>query len=483
LRKRLIAGALGGLAAAAVVVPMTAQATPSTPAARHVLLLSIDGLHQSDLVRYAATHPKSALAGLLRRGTSYSHASTTSPSDSFPGLLSMVTGGTPRSTGVYYDDSYDRSLAAPGSNCKTKGTEVLYDESIDRDSTKVDGGGGLDPAKFPRDPAKGCAPVAPHSYLRVNTIFEVVQKAGLRTAWSDKHLTYDLVNGPSGKGVDDLYTPEVASVPASGTAGNDDLKVTGIVHEIDGYDHTGAHHAAVPAVFGMNFQAVSVAQKDPAGGYQAGGTPGPELAKALDHTDASIGRMVTELGRKHLLGSTDVILTAKHGQSPIDKSKLKIIGKDVVPGIANTIKPGLVAQATQDDGALLWLTDRSKAPAAAAALRKQATKAGIAKVLVGKDIVRRFGDPRRDPRVPDLVVITKPGVIYTKPGSKIAEHGGFNPDDTHVALVAAGPGFRHGTVSRQVRTTQIAPSILTLLGLRPDALQAVRIEGTSPLPR
>jgi predicted AlkP superfamily pyrophosphatase or phosphodiesterase len=480
LRKRLIAGTLGGLAAASLLAPASAQATQ---AARHVLLLSVDGLHQSDLDRYAAAHPKSAIAGLVRRGTSYPHASTTSPSDSFPGLLSMVTGGTPRSTGVYYDNSYDRSLSAPGSSCTTKGTQVLYDESIDRDMTKVNGGGGLNPAKFPRDPAKHCAPVAPHSYLRVNTVFEAVKKAGLRTAWSDKHLAYDLVNGPSGKGVDDLYTPEVASVPASGTAGNDDLKVTGILHEIDGYDHTGTHRTGVPAVFGTDFQAVSVAQKNPAGGYQAGGAPSPELAKQLDHTDASIGRMVAELGRRHLLGSTDVILTAKHGQSPIDKSKLKMLGEDVLPGIVNAVKPGLVAQATQDDGALLWLTDQSKAAAAAAALRKQAAKAGIAKVLVGKDIVSRFGDPRRDPRVPDVVVIAQPGVIYAKPGSKIAEHGGFNADDTHVALVAAGPGFQHRTVAGQVRTTQIAPSILTLLGLRPDALQAVRNERTKPLPR
>ena len=38
------------------------------------------------------------------------------------------------------------------------------------------------------------------------------------------------------------------------------------------------------------------------------------------------------------------------------------------------------------------------------------------------------------------------------------------------------PGLRHGrTVRGEVETTQIAPTILTLLGLNPDALQAVRI--------
>jgi len=97
----------------------------------HVLLLSIDGLHAQDLARYITLHPHSALAHLTHVGLTYTQASTSKPSDSFPGLLAMVTGGSPRSTGVFYDDSYDRNLSAPGSNCATKGTEVVYDETID----------------------------------------------------------------------------------------------------------------------------------------------------------------------------------------------------------------------------------------------------------------------------------------------------------------------------------------------------------------
>jgi len=67
----------------------------------------------------------------------------------------MVTGGSPRSTGVFYDDSYDRNLSAPGSNCAVKGTEVVYDESIDIDPTALDGGGGINPAALPVEGVKG----------------------------------------------------------------------------------------------------------------------------------------------------------------------------------------------------------------------------------------------------------------------------------------------------------------------------------------
>src|SRR5262249_12444753 len=151
------------------------------------------------------------LAALSNSGVTFSNASTSEPSNAFPGLLSMTTGGSPQTTGVYYDDAYDRNLSPPGSNCSTKGTEVLYDQSIDYDPTKLDGGGGINPAALPLDGSKGCTPVYPHAFLRVNTIFEVVKAAGDHTAWADDHPSYNILDGPSGTGVEDLYTPEISA--------------------------------------------------------------------------------------------------------------------------------------------------------------------------------------------------------------------------------------------------------------------------------
>jgi hypothetical protein len=74
------------------------------------------------------------------------------------------------------------------------------------------------------------------------------------------------------------------------------------------------------------------------------------------------------------------------------------------------------------------------------------------------------------------------GVVYTG-GSKIAEHGGDNPADRAVPLVVYAPGaVPHSRVHAWVETTQVAPTILRLLGLDPGALQAVQIEGTRVLP-
>ena len=43
----------------------------------------------------------------------YVAANTSRPSDSFPGLTAIVTGGSPALTGVYYDVAYARNLDAP----------------------------------------------------------------------------------------------------------------------------------------------------------------------------------------------------------------------------------------------------------------------------------------------------------------------------------------------------------------------------------
>src|SRR5262249_42938724 len=135
----------------------------------HVLLISIDGLHQQDLVNYIQLRPSSVLAGLTHMGVQYTNASASKPSNSFPGLLSMVTGGSPRTTGVFYDNSYDRNMFAPGSDCTgVAGTEVVYDESIDFDSTKLFSG-GINPANLPKAIIGGqCVDLFPHSFLRVN---------------------------------------------------------------------------------------------------------------------------------------------------------------------------------------------------------------------------------------------------------------------------------------------------------------------------
>jgi Type I phosphodiesterase / nucleotide pyrophosphatase len=500
---------------------------------QRVLLLSIDGMHEVDLARFVAHNPGSALAALARHGVQYTNAwvnrldgSATNPSDSFPGLLALTTGGSSRTHGGWYDVSYARDLYAASAGCKgARGTAVAYDESIDVDNSHLWGSATDDvpthessvartriaPMLLPYAKSHGdCAAVYPHQFIRVNTIFEVAKASGLHTAWSDKHLAYELVNGPSGDGVDDFFAPEINSDPSkslipSAPAGSqfvdkwtytetyDDYKVRAILNQIEGkwsddglpgVSDTAGPRPGTPAIFGMNFQALSVAQKDSSadGGYLD--ASGPEIADALAHTDASIGKMVAALEARHLMHSTLIIVTAKHGQSPIDKTLHRAVDGDAVAALVDAAAP--LAGHIEDDVALYWLSRASTAPAALAALSSPTAVPDplVDTVFTTADprFVAMFGDPTRDAHVPDVIVKVKKGTIYSLSKKKDAEHGGFADDDAHVAMLVSNPSLRGATNDAVVRTKQVAPTILDVLDIDPRRLDSVRAEGTEVLP-
>ncbi|MCI4677151.1 alkaline phosphatase family protein [Rhodoblastus acidophilus] len=523
------------LASTAVASSLAIPFATLSPAAarqdrdKHVLILSIDGFHQADLNYFVAHRTCPNIAALVKSGVTYTSASTTKPSDSFLGTIAQVSGATPKSAGVFYDDSYDRTLYSP--NCASgPGAETTFAENVDTDSSRIDGGVpnsllsangavAISAAHLPGKMVNGkCQPVWPHNFLRVNTIFSILHARGYRTAWSDKHPAYDILNGPDaftlngpGRNIDDFFAPEidsdlsaanialVASLGLKSTAPNptpiaggsftssiggvecyDGLKVQAILNEIAGRDHTGMKKVGVPAVFGLNFQSVSVGQKLKGNGYSdPQATPSAGLQSAITFADNSIGQMVETLARNNLDRNTTIIVSAKHGQSPIDVSK-RVTLKDstVIAG-----PPGSnYAFDMADDVTLIWLKDNSGTKTADAVKALNAYgDTGIMEWLSGPLLASNYQDPQKDSRTPDIIGVTRVGVIYTG-GSKLAEHGGFNEDDTHVALIVSNPQLIHASINAPVETTQIAPTVLKLFGLDPDELDGVKLEGTTPLP-
>jgi hypothetical protein len=144
---------------------------------------------------------------------------------------------------------------------------------------------------------------------------------------------------------------------------------------------------------------------------------------------------------------------------------------------------------------LLWLSDRSRNATDFARNflmhynnprvsldRKPVTSAGLSQIYAGSTAAQLFGVDQTDPRVPDVVGISQYGVVYTGHRHKIAEHGGDHTEDRNVPILVVLPHLSLGTaVTKPVETTQIAPTILKLLGLDPNELMAVRAEGTEPL--
>jgi hypothetical protein len=555
-----------------VSIPLlnAASTAPSTGKYQRVLLVSIDGMHAVDYLNCSqgvkginGGQPYcSNLAKLGATAVNYLDTSTSRPSDSFPGLMAIVTGGTPRLMGVFYDVAYDRVFAPPikttgnglkGGPCtagRANGTSTEYEEGIDINqkflngvdgiSTKNGDGGitSIDPARLVRDPFNNCLPVYPWNFVRTNTVFGVIHGAGGYTAWSDKHPAYSSVSGPGdGTNLDDFYAPEINSevvalkgvttplglacdpIPdphADLTAWTnsflniqcyDTLKVNAILNEIDGLSHNGKKQTKVPTIFGMNFQAVSVGQKlieagAGSGGYLDGtGTPSAFLLQEIQFADAAIGEWTAELQKQGLLDSTLIIITAKHGQSPIDSQRY--VG--ITSGGPVTTSPSMLIDdclppsesnaggqigPTEDDVSLLWLKSSCNAATEAGILETQSPTssniAGIGEIFFGQSVNQLFNPPgippNGDPRSPDIAVAPNVGVTYSGSTAKQAEHGGFSHDDTNVMILVSNPGIAAKTLTTPVQTAQVAPTILKALGLNPGALQAVQVQGTEVLP-
>jgi len=356
----------------------------------------------------------------------------------------------------------------------------------------------------------------------------VAHRHHLLTAWSDKHPAQLVLSGPSGRGVDDYFTPEINSSasPTAPTAPGqpdwttdnlftqqyDGYKVQAVLNWINGRRHDGTGNPGTPAIFGMNFQTVSTGQKLPTsrtegdlsgtakGGYLAdGATPGPVLTNALDFVDQSLGSMVNALKGRGLYDRTAIIISAKHGQSPMNPAALNRINDGQIIAALNAAwkithpSATLVALGVDDDGILLWLSDRSDAATDFAGQfllnysgvsvdGKPFKSAGLWQVYTGAAAAQLIGVDVSDPRVPDVIGISQYGVVYTSHQAKIAEHGGDHLEDRNVPILVEWRGAVGGTaVTAPVETTQIAPTILELLGLDPDDLRAVQIEGTQPL--
>ncbi|MCL2516183.1 MAG: alkaline phosphatase family protein, partial [Microbacteriaceae bacterium] len=235
-RAALAATGIAALVAAAVTGTASSASANDGHAngrSQHVLLISVDGMHQSDLDWYVAQHPHSTLAKLTHSGSEYTNAETSNPSDSDPGGTALMTGGNPKTTGVYYDVEYSHTVDEAGAACTPgqapTGGDVIYDspddalakvpdlinpsngtfpsfdengsiypQGVDTDPAKImnltfNPKTSLNPATFPVDPTT-CQPITPWDYLGDNTIFQVIHNAGLRTAWSDKHEVYASFN-------------------------------------------------------------------------------------------------------------------------------------------------------------------------------------------------------------------------------------------------------------------------------------------------
>jgi hypothetical protein len=131
----------------------------------------------------------------------------------------------------------------------------------------------------------------------------------------------------------------------------------------------------------------------------------------------------------------------------------------------------------------MFLNDSSDTAAVVGDLWSNKAALKISDVIYGSGLISQgFGDPKKDPAVPDIIIIPELGTCYTTSTAKTAEHGGLSDDDRHVACFVSNPSLKKTVFTDLVSTKQVAPTILQALGLNPKSLEGVVAEGTGVLP-
>jgi len=239
--------------------------------------------------------------------------------------------------------------------------------------------------------------------------------------------------------------------------------------------------------YGANFQAITWAQQN-SGYLDAAGTPNATFKTALHTADARLGTFLKDLKAAGTLDSTLLLLGSKQGQGPINPKNLEVSDPQTVINGAGVPVAFFVGE---DGGIVSSLpSQRILCPSSAVyetnfiflrptdvaseRLRHPNRQAEPPRQFQPRYSIRYrrrrsfatngYGSPYLDPRVPDLVIETKPNVLWNV-GFEIMDHGGFLPQDLNVPLLAYNPILWPLNITLVVSNRQVASTLLHALGL------------------
>jgi hypothetical protein len=388
-------------------------------------------------------------------------------------MLAFATGGSPISTGIFSSHGFDRALSPGGPGCAATGAELNLD---------------LSPPILPRDPEHNCAELTPHALTKVNSIFDMVHASGGRTAWAADNAAYaDLLRGPSGKALDYVFapapSPNLKSLIESAKFA-DEARVAALLGWINGKAEV------IPRLFGITLMSLDAAQRSAAllvqsqtdHTGQTGKAVDSAVKQAFEQIDKQLGRIIAELKKTGLDGSTWIVVTAAHGRMPSDATP-HLIDPARIQAVAQKAAQRNLALVTADTVGLVWLKRPSALAPVLQAYRAQMTELGIGEIYSGEKLRLIMNSADEDSRMPDLILQPQAGVIWMRKGDDRPQmHGGFSDEQNHVALLVSGRQLTGRVDKTPVPTTQIAPLILRILGMEKMDLRALHQEHTPALP-
>lgn len=420
-----------------LVLALAAAPQPPPPA-RHVVLISIDGLRPADaLPAPGRTAKMPALDALRERGSWAEGVVGQFPSLTYPSHTSIVTGVRPAVHGIPQNTRF-----AP------------------------EGGGGW---------------YFETSALKVPALWDAARGAGLTTAAISWPVTV-------GAAIDYLL-PETNQAPP-GTTWLDLMRrqstpglVDAVVERLGGFEPDANRDYRERDRFSTAAAAVILERHRPnlllihlveADGAQHQHGPGsPEALAALSRVDAAVGAIVGSIEKAGIADDTAVIVTGDHGFYRIHSAfQPNVILREA--GLLETDADGrIVSWHAIAHRSAIRLRDPSNTALAQRVegiFRALADRRyrGLFRVVDRAEIARRGGDP-------DALLFLEPAEGYTTAAGATGEFlvasprrgdHGYIPDTPamHTGLVAAGAGIARGVAMPLARQIDIAPTVARLLG-------------------
>ena len=200
-----------------------------------------------------------------------------------------------------------------------------------------------------------------------------------------------------------------------------------------------------------------------------------EARRALRSQEPAIAALIAGLEERGLFDSTTLIFVSDHGMASVDDRVL----------VGEALREAGIAAFTTGIGgfASVYLEDSSDAEIA----RAIALIEGL-----GLAAVDRTHAPASlrvaNPRFGDIVLGASPGTAISHEGLNLAGFHGYHPDEPEMLglFVAAGRGALPGSRLGRVRSIDVAPTVLSLLGLPvPDWMEgrpiaALGVAATEP---
>jgi arylsulfatase A-like enzyme len=279
-------------------------------------------------------------------------------------------------------------------------------------------------------------------------------------------------------------------VPPS-TVLNDPSLVAPTIHLQDGVEDTLATELALKAISAMHPRLVLINYPEfdwPLGHVDGGGRDPAAVIADMRGFDHDLSMVEGAYRKAGILDRTLFVITADHGMMPITRFVPSSVITNAIAR-AGTTAPDIAT----NSGDFIWLADQSRAQAVAQNI-VAVHDPGIQSVyfLSGTGSTMHYASATgldldtsleaanehllatlMNSHEPTVVVFGKEGVSFSDPSTGWkGDHGGNSWQSQHIPLILAGPGIRPSvTVLAPAQLEDVAPTVLTALGVRPTGMQ------------